>query len=546
MSNKNSYWQPIIIALSIAIGVMVGYIIQDRYNQGAQFMGIGKANKIDEVLQYIEQKYVEEVDTEDLSDAAIEEILAELDPHSYYINTEEMSSVNEDMKGNFEGIGIEFFIVEDTIMVVTPLSGGPSEALGIQSGDKIIMIDDTLVAGIGIDNNQVIQKLKGPKGTKVKVGIQRNNKSELIEYTIQRDKIPIYSVDVSFMENENTGYIKVSKFNANTYREFRQAMEKLQAEGNVENLILDLRQNPGGYLEEAIKMLDDFIDGRKELLYTQGRQHPKFNYNASRPGVFEKGHLVILIDQGSASASEIVAGCVQDWDRGAIIGRRSFGKGLVQEQYGFNDGSAMRLTVAKYYTPSGRCIQKPYENGHEEEYNEDLYERYDEGELFSADSMEVNDSLVYFTKIEKRKVYGGGGITPDIFIPIDTLGYSDFFELLSQNGLIQQFSYNYYSKNKADWKKYSNFKTYQQNFTVKGAIMNQFLQFVKQSGIVVPGKIGNETTAIIENRLKAFMAKQHWQNEGLYPILLSDDPVYLAAIKYLKNPSPTLMSISKK
>jgi carboxyl-terminal processing protease len=545
MSNKNSYWQPIIIALSIAIGVMVGYTIQDRYNQGAQFIGVGKSSKIEQVLQYIEQKYVETVNREQLNDAAIEEILAELDPHSYYINAEEMTSVNEDMKGNFEGIGIEFFIVDDTIMVVTPLSGGPSEALGIQSGDKIIMIDDTLVAGIGIDNSQVVKKLKGAKGTEVEVGIQRNNKKDLINYTIKRDKIPLFSVDVSFMEDDKTGYIKVSKFNANTYQEFRQAMEKLQA-NPLENLILDLRQNPGGYLEEAIKMLDDFIDGRKELLYTEGRQHPKFDYKANRPGVFEKGQLVILIDQGSASASEIVAGSIQDWDRGVIIGRRSFGKGLVQEQYGFNDGSAIRLTVAKYYTPSGRCIQKPYTNGDEEGYGDEMFNRFEDGELFIADSMAINDSLVYYTKIEKRKVYGGGGVMPDIFIPIDTSGYDDFFDLLSQNGLIQQFSYDYYGKHKAEWKKYKSFKEYQQTFNVNGAIMTQFLQYVKQNGIVIPSNLSTETTLIIENRLKAFMAKQHWQNEGLYPILLENDNVYLAALKYLKNPATTLTSLSKK
>lgn len=534
MSNKSSVWQPTVIGISIAIGILVGYAIQGRNNlPSTKFVTIGKSGKIDEVLGYIGQKYVEDVDDEALSDAAIEEILSELDPHSYYLSAEEMSSVREEMTGNFEGIGVEFFIVKDTIMVVTPLSGGPSEALGIQSGDKIIMIDDTLVAGNGITNSGVVKRLKGPKGTVVKVGIKRNGKKDLIDYEIKRDRIPIYSVDAGFMVNDETGYIKISRFNANTYREFREAMEPMEAAG-IKNLVLDLRQNPGGYLEEAIKILDEFIDGRKELLYTKGRQHPKFTYNAKRPGVFESGELIILIDQGSASASEILAGCVQDWDRGKIIGTRSFGKGLVQEQYDFKDGSAMRLTIAKYYTPSGRCIQKPYVFG-DDHYDEDMSNRYDNGELFSADSIEVIDSLVFYTKVLKRKVYGGGGIVPDVFVPIDTLGYDDFYRQLFQNGLMQQFAYDYYAVHKSDWDAYKDFKDFNSKFSIKGKIMNSFLNYVADNGIKVPAKIGNETEFNIENRLKAYMAKQHWNGQGFYPVLLDNDKAFQMAMQSLKD-----------
>ncbi|MEZ5003947.1 MAG: S41 family peptidase [Chitinophagales bacterium] len=534
MSNRSSVWQPTIIGISIAIGILVGYVIQGRNNLPAtKFVTIGKSGKLDEVLGYIDQKYVEEVDNEALSNAAIEEILSELDPHSYYLSAEEMSSVREEMTGNFEGIGIEFFIVNDTIMVVTPLSGGPSEALGIQSGDKIIMIDDTLVAGTGITNSGVVKRLKGPKGTQVKVSIKRNGKKDLIDYDIKRDKIPIYSVDAGFMVDDQTGYIKISRFNANTYREFREAMEPLEAAG-IKNLVLDLRQNPGGYLEEAIKILDEFIDGRKELLYTKGRQHPKFTYNAKRPGVFENGELVVLIDQGSASASEILAGCVQDWDRGKIIGTRSFGKGLVQEQYDFSDGSAMRLTIAKYYTPSGRCIQKPYVFG-DEHYDEDMGNRYDSGELFSADSIAVNDSLVYYTKILKRKVYGGGGIIPDVFVPFDTLGYDEFYRKLFQNGLMQQFAYDYYAVHKSDWNAYTDFKDFDAKFLIKGAIMTQFLAYVEDNGIDVPNTISPATESNIENRLKAYMAKQHWNGDGFYPVLLENDAVFKSAMQSLKD-----------
>lgn len=534
MSNRSSVWQPTIIGISIAIGILVGYVIQGRNSLPAtKFVTIGKSGKLDEVLGYIDQKYVEEVDNEALSNAAIEEILSELDPHSYYLSAEEMSSVREEMTGNFEGIGIEFFIVNDTIMVVTPLSGGPSEALGIQSGDKIIMIDDTLVAGTGITNSGVVKRLKGPKGTQVKVSIKRNGKKDLIDYDIKRDKIPIYSVDAGFMVDDQTGYIKISRFNANTYREFREAMEPLEAAG-IKNLVLDLRQNPGGYLEEAIKILDEFIDGRKELLYTKGRQHPKFTYNAKRPGVFENGELVVLIDQGSASASEILAGCIQDWDRGKIIGTRSFGKGLVQEQYDFSDGSAMRLTIAKYYTPSGRCIQKPYVFG-DEHYDEDMGNRYDSGELFSADSIAVNDSLVYYTKVLKRKVYGGGGIIPDVFVPFDTLGYDEFYRKLFQNGLMQQFAYDYYAVHKSDWDAYTDFKDFDAKFLIKGAIMTQFLAYVKDNGIDIPNTISPATEANIENRLKAYMAKQHWNGDGFYPVLLENDAVFKSAMQSLKD-----------
>ena len=530
MSNKSFNWFPLVIAFAIALGVLVGYVLQGRYNdQKPNLIGIGKTSKIDAVLGYIDSKYVERVDNSSLSENAIEEILKELDPHSYYFSVDEMTSVREEMSGNFEGIGIEFFIVDDTIMVVTPLSGGPSEALGILSGDKIVTIDDSIVAGIGVTNGDVIKKLKGPKGTMVAVGIQRFGENALIEYEIKRDKIPIFSVDVGYMVTDQVGYLKISRFNVNTYKEFRQKMEILEEKG-ISKLILDLRQNPGGYLDQATKILDEFIDGRKELVYTKGRQHPKYTYNAKRPGVFETQELVVLIDEGSASASEIIAGSIQDWDRGKIIGRRSFGKGLVQEQYQLDDGSALRLTVAKYYTPSGRCIQRPYETGNGEAYHKDYSERLSNGEFFSADSMEINDSLVYYTKIENRRVYGGGGITPDIFVPYDTLGYDGFFAKVSRKGLIQQFSYDYYASNKNKWDAYQNFDDYNTSFDIDNAMV-LFKQFATSSGIKVPPTIDNETESNIENRLKAYMAKQHWNSEGFYPIIHDNDAVFQKALE---------------
>jgi carboxyl-terminal processing protease len=534
MSQRASNWFPFIVALAIALGMFLGYVVQGRYNQTSPgIISLGKQTVLQEILGYIDQKYVEDIDEEELSNAAIADILKELDPHSIYIPKEEMNAVQEDMNGNFEGIGIEFFIVSDTIMVVTPLSGGPSEQLGISSGDQIITINDSLVAGVGITNNAVISKLKGPKGTEVTVGIHRHGVPELMEYTIKRDRIPIVSVDVGFKVDDQTGYIKINRFSANTYREFMKEMEELQAEG-MTKLILDLRQNPGGYLEEATKILDEFIDGRKELVYTKGRQHPKFTYNARRPGLFEEGEVIILIDEGSASASEIVAGSIQDWDRGTIIGRRSFGKGLVQEQYKLADGSALRLTVAKYYTPSGRCIQKSYDHGIRA-YDEDIANRYDSGELFTMDSVDVVDSLVFYTKVLKRKVYGGGGILPDLFVPFDTLGYDNYFTSLSRRGIIQQFAYDYYAANKSRFEAFPSVQDYLANFEVPDDIMEAFNQRVRSTtDIKIPGSPDPLMMKNLKNRLKAAFAKQNWNGDGYYPVLLQNDPVFDAAMQSLK------------
>jgi len=538
MSKRTSIWYPFIVAAAIAVGILTGYVIQGRYNDHQpKLISIGKSTKIDEILGYIDQKYVEDIDDESLSDAAIEQMLHELDPHSIYIPIAEMKSMQEGMRGNFEGIGIEFFIVDDTIMVVTPLSGGPSEALGILSGDRIVMIGDSVVAGIGITNSKVVKMLKGPKGSEVTVGIKRSGIKELLDFTIQRDKIPIVSVDVGYMVDDEIGYIKINRFSASTYHEFMDEMMELTNEG-MSKLILDLRQNPGGYLEEATKILDEFIDGRKELVYTSGRQHPKFTYNARKPGVFEKGEVIVLIDEGSASASEIVAGSIQDWDRGRIIGRRSFGKGLVQEQYSLQDGSALRLTVAKYYTPSGRCIQKPYEAGGDSQYDHDISDRYENGEFFSEDSIDVVDSLVFLTKIEGRKVYGGGGILPDIFVPFDTIGYDDTYMAISRRGLLQQFAYDYYADNKEVFSSYGSPGEYLRNYEVSSTVFNDFISFISKQEIEgLSTEMDPEVIDNITERLKASFAKQTWNGDGYYPVLLQEDVVFQSAMKQFKEVS---------
>lgn len=540
MSQRTSVWFPLIVSVALALGLLAGYVIQGRYNEHSpKLIQLGKDSKLDEILGYIDEKYVEALDRDELSEAAIEEVVRSLDPHSMYIPKREMKALQEDMSGNFEGIGIEFFIVDDTIMVVTPLSGGPSEAVGILSGDRIVTIEDSVVAGIGITNSQVVRKLKGPKGTEVTVGIRRFGEPDILEFTIRRDRIPLVSVDVGFMADSVIGYIKINRFSASTYREFMQEMEELEAAG-MDKLIIDLRQNPGGFLEEATKMLDEFIDGRKELVHTKGRNHPKYAYTARKPGLFESGKVAVLIDEGSASASEIVAGAIQDWDRGAIIGRRSFGKGLVQEQYALQDGSALRLTVAKYYTPSGRCIQKPYDRDHAELYDEDLTNRLENGELFSGDSIRVADSLVYFTRIENRKVYGGGGITPDIFVPFDTLGYDKYYNALARRGLIRQYAYDYFSGHRSDFGAYAGPEAFNEGFEVPASVLESFFAFASAQGVEKPASLAPEVLTAIRDMLKASIAKQLWNGDGYYPVMLRNDKAFRAALDYLRSEASTI------
>lgn len=533
MDNKQlKIWIPFVFSLVLAGGMFLGYKLQDLNSSKYRPFSPSRSTKFDEIINYIEENYVDDVDKSRLYDESIASMLEHLDPHSVYIPATEIANVEEEMEGEFDGIGIEFFIVNDTIMVVTPISGGPSEQLGIQAGDKIIRINDSLVAGIGIQNADVVKKLKGPSGTKVKVTIQRNGQKNLLVYNIKRDKIPLYSVDAGFMVNKDVGYIKISRFAQTTYSEFMQKLASLKGQG-MKSLILDLRENPGGYLEQATAILDEIIDGRKDLVITKGRSYPKMEYKSKIPGQFEAGKIAILIDEGSASASEIVAGAVQDWDRGVIIGRRSFGKGLVQDQYQLGDNSALRLTIAKYYTPSGRCIQKPYSEGLDN-YNNEMLERVKHGEIFSKDSIKNDESEVFYTKIKKRKVYGGGGITPDIFIPLDTTNYNPFLSEAFGRGLVQEFAYNYYSSHKGDFQAYTK-QTYKDNFKVSDALYQEFVQYAFSNQVP---KEYNKFTSVskteVNKRLKAYIAKQIWKNEGFYPLILSDDKAVQAALKALQ------------
>lgn len=490
--------------------------------------------KFNTLMYYIEQMYVDSVDSEALVETAIRNMLQELDPHSIYFSKEELQAANEPLNGNFEGIGIQFNILKDTIFVVSPISGGPSEKLGIQAGDKIVTVEGENVAGIGITNQDVMDLLKGPKGTKVRVGIKRGNVKKLLDFDIIRDRIPIYSVDASYMIDETTGYIKVNRFAKTTMRELRQALSKLKAEG-MEDLVFDLQGNGGGLLNTAIEMADEFLSDDKLIVYTEGRAFPRDETYARRVGMFEKGKLVVLIDEGSASASEIVSGAVQDWDRGLIIGRRSFGKGLVQRPVALPDGSAVRLTVQKYYTPSGRCIQKPYDEG-VEAYRREKFERFENGELWSLDGVDFPDSLKYKTNIKKRTVYGGGGILPDIFVPIDTTYSSEYFSRIIRSGTMNQFILEYVDRNRDELSsRYPDPATFVDDFEVNDALTDEMIGYATQQEIEFveeDWKISKDAIAI---RTKALIGRNLFDYTVFYQVINELNPAYKRALEVLED-----------
>lgn len=521
---------PFVLACVLASGIYLGFKLQERRQNRANVYTTSTSNsKLDNVLRLIDAKYVDTVDVNKLYDEAIADILSKLDPHSTYLPPVESQQETEIMAGNFEGIGIEFMISKDTLQVVVPIAGGPSEQVGLNAGDKIIKINDTLVAGVKITNEDVIKKLKGPKGTKVKVSVLKRN-GKIINYTITRDKIPIYSVDAAFMLNEQTGFIKINRFSQNTYFEFAEKLDALLSKG-MKNLIIDLRGNGGGFLDQAVKITDELLDGKKLIVYTEGRTSPKVEQNAGKIGNFETGNLAILIDEGSASASEIVSGAIQDWDRGTIIGRRSFGKGLVQEEIPFSDGSAVRLTIAKYYTPSGRSIQKDYSNGVDAYYHE-LEDRYVHKD--SAYTKTKEKSPEYKTKIKGRTVYGGGGITPDIIVPLDTSMFNPLVLEVLYSSVMNEFVYNYYQSNKASLQ-YKDLPTFNTQFNVSPELYAKFLAYAYQNG--VNKKFSNFEAAsknYLSMRLKAYMAKQLFQMNGFYYVLAQDDKMIDKALGTFK------------
>ncbi|MFT5642195.1 MAG: carboxyl-terminal processing protease, partial [Cyclobacteriaceae bacterium] len=460
--NKKDTRLPLYIGLAIAVGIFIGANMAGGSTSGGDKI-YASFQKFRQVISHIENDYVDEVDTDKLVESAVEEMLGKLDPHSVYISKEDLEISQSQLQGKFEGIGIEFNIFKDTINVVSPLSGGPSEALGIRPGDKIIKVDGENVAGTSITNREVISKLRGEKGSEVEVLIKRKGEIELMYYTIERDVIPQFSVDVAYMAADDIGYIKINRFSATTYDEFQTSLKMLKSQG-MEKLILDLTSNPGGYMDPAVKIADEFLKDDQMIVYTKGKEsRHNTQYVSKRKGEFEEGPIVVLIDEGSASASEIVSGALQDHDRAIVVGRRSFGKGLVQLPIALSDGSAMRLTISRYYTPSGRSIQKPYDAGLQD-YQLEYYDRFKSGEMYSADSIKFNDSLIFKTDAG-RNVYGGGGITPDYFVPLDTAGSSRLLSRLFNSNSMSEFCLKYYNDNKKELDNIS-YKDYRASFEV--------------------------------------------------------------------------------
>ncbi|MEE4286652.1 MAG: S41 family peptidase [Mariniphaga sp.] len=490
--------------------------------------------KFARLLRLIDGYYVDSADVDELTEKAIVHMLSELDPHSVYISKEDVDKMNEPLQGNFEGIGISFNIFKDTLLVTETIPGGPSEKVGLRAGDRIIQVDGKTIAGTGISNTDVMDMLRGDKGTEVEIKVLRRNIDETLGFTIIRDKIPIYSLDASFMLDKSTGYIKLNKFSATTTEEFGEAMNELKKQ-NIQNLILDLRGNGGGYLKTAVEISDQFLDANKLIVFTDGENDPKREYKATSGGTFKEGNLVILVDESSASASEIVSGAVQDWDRGLIIGRRSFGKGLVQKPYFLTDGSLVRLTTAHYYTPSGRNIQKPYENGMEE-YKRDYLDRLSTGQLFSADSIQLADSLKFKTLINGRDVYGGGGVMPDIFIPMDTSSHYRYYNRLRRNNIVYNFVLDYVDQNRPELKnKYPEFDAFASNFEITEEMVNSILVEGEKQGIEKDEESLKFTLNTMKKDLKAFIARDIFTRNEYYKIIFEDDEAILKALDVIEN-----------
>jgi carboxyl-terminal processing protease len=529
MMKYNRAYLPLIISLGIAAGILIGFYMP--HPQAGMYTNFPPSNdKLSRILDIIESDYVDTINRDALIEEAIPVMLRRLDPHSIYIPARDLVQANEPLQGNFEGIGVSFNMITDTVLIISTIPGGPSEKVGILAGDKIILVNDSLIAGKSIPDENVIKMLKGPRGSKVNVKIERQGTEDLLPFTITRDKIPIFSVDVAYMMTGDVGYIKISTFAMTTFDEFVKALKELKNSG-MNKLILDLRSNSGGVMEAATMIADQFLSDGKLIVFTMGKAKPREEWRATSAGAFEEGELVILIDEWSASASEILAGAVQDNDRGTIIGRRSFGKGLVQEPVMFRDGSGMRLTVARYYTPTGRSIQKPYNEG-VDKYYEDLGNRFMNGEFEQADSIHPNDSLRYTTPGGKI-VFGGGGIMPDIFIPMDTTGVSRYFMQIRNTGLIYRFAMKFTEDNRAAMKKFSDLKTLDEWFSSQN-LTEKFYRYAEENG-VPRDKQGIEISGdIINIQLKAFIARNMLDNKGFYPIWENIDRTLLEARDYIE------------
>lgn len=528
---RSSTYFPLILALVLSAGILLGLAIS-YFTGGIGPSLSGNPDKIESVIQYIENNYVDTISSSTLEEKSVTGLMEKLDPHSMYIPASEFHAVTDPLLGSFEGIGVSFRMEGDTITVINPIPGGPSEQVGVKAGDRIVKVNGENVSGEKLSTTDVMRLLKGPTGTTVDISVFRRGTPSLIEFTIVRDVIPTYSLDISYMVSPDIGYIRLNNFSATTSDEFHLALSEL-IEAGMNQLVIDLQGNTGGYLQAAVNVSNELLKKGDLIVYTQGTNHPKEMYYANGHGLFKTGELVVLIDEWSASAAEIVAGAVQDNDRGMIIGRRSFGKGLVQEQLNLRDGSAVRLTVAKYYTPTGRCIQKPYESGSNGDYFADYFHRIATGELETADSIKIADSLK-FTTPGGKVVYGGGGIIPDYFVPMERNENLAYYTQLINKGILYRYAFDYTDQNRDELIRFKTFADFNNRFHVTGEMYRNLIDYAGSHGVKRKGSDFQLSDSLSRIMVKAYIGRNILDNEGFFPLLNSIDPVFLKSIEILE------------
>lgn len=530
-SNKAIFiWLPLCIAVSIAIGIFIGNSYT-KFNSGRGWFGNNNDNKLESVIEYINKSYVDTINVNALIEKAIPEIVAGLDPHSAYISAESMVRRSEELAGSFSGIGVEFLILEDTLTVIKPLAGGPSEAVGIMAGDRIIYVDDSLFVSKNLDQKKVFGALKGKGGSKIKLGVRRRGVDELITFDVTRGDVPVSSVEAAYKLEGNIGYIKLKNFGSNTYNEFITAIARLKGQG-VKSFIIDLQQNSGGYMEAAVRMINEFLSDGTLIVYTEGRAYPRENYVADKNGSCKNDQIVVLIDEGSGSASEIFAGAIQDNDRGLIVGRRSFGKGLVQAPFKFKDGSELRLSIARYHTPSGRCIQKAYEVGNYEDYSMDIYNRFTRGEFYHRDSIKL-DNFPLFHTAGGRPVYGDDGILADVFVPRDTTGITSYYIRASQKDLLREYAFVFTEKNRAKLESFNTWEEAAEYLSTQPLVYN-FADYAYTKGIRRQPYLIEQSRRLIQNQVEALIIRNLFGEDAFYQLWQRDEVMIMAAADMIR------------
>lgn len=526
---------PLMLAACVVLGIIIGSFYANHFSGNRLNIINSGSNRLNNLLHIIDDQYVDSVNMNDLVEKAIPEILAELDPHSTYISAKDVQSANDELHGSFSGVGIEFVIRKDTIHIQNVIAGGPAEEAGLQAGDKIVSVDDKPFVGEEVTNEEAMRRLKGPRGTKVKIGVERFHQNKPRYYTVTRDDIVTHSISTVYMidEKANIGYIRIKNFGENTYGEMLGALAQLSQEG-MESLIIDLRDNSGGYMAPAIQIVNEFLPKGCRIVYTEGRKQPREIFPSDGRGAYQKIPLVVLINEGSASASEIFAGAIQDNDRGTVIGRRSFGKGLVQKPIEFSDGSMIRLTISRYYTPSGRCIQKPYTTGNDKDYEEDLLTRYSRGEYFSQDSIK-HTGPAYHTRLG-RTVYGGGGITPDIFVPEDTLGITSYYKEAAMSGMILQFAFDYTDENREKMKGYNTMQSLL-SYLKKQNLLEKFAAYGDKNGLQRRNLMLQKSQSLFDRYIYSRIIYNMLDEESWNEYLNSDDPTINEALKIIRSNS---------